>query len=228
MWKFILLGVLLLFAWLLFTRLSLQFLYTDEFYAYFKVYFIKIRLFKDKNQVDLKQFSAKGISKKLEKDKKKEAKQKKNTGKSKKTGKDQFTEMIDSVKLVSYLIKAGIEKFLRYLKIKVARFTLIVASDDAAKTAIQYGLAVQAVQYIVALLENSTHVTYDKHAGITVDCDYVQSKPHFAMDIILSLRIWQILAVLFCTALSYLKASNNKEKQGKKEKENADLPEHKA
>lgn len=48
------------------------------------------------------------------------------------------------------------------------------------------------------------------------------------MDIILSLRIWQILAVLFCTALSYLKASNNKEKQGKKEKDNTDLPEHKA
>lgn len=121
MWKFILLGVLLLIAWLLFTRLSLQFLYTDEFYAYFKVYFIKIRLLTDKNQVDLKQFSAKGISKKAGKDKKRKPSKRK-TRVNLKTRQDQFTEMIDSVKLVSYLIKAGIEKFLRYLKIKGCAF----------------------------------------------------------------------------------------------------------
>ena len=106
------------------------------------------------------------------------------------------------------------ERFFRFLKIKIAKFTFIVASDDAAKTAIFYGLAVQAVQYIVVLLGEVTNVEYKQKTCVAVSCDYTASKTYFALDMTLSLRVWQILTVLFYAALSYIKSSNNKEEKG--------------
>ena len=75
MWKFILLGVLLFLLWLMVTKLSLQLLYTDQFYVYLKVYFLRFRLSPKKQRVNLKQFSAKGIKQKLNKDKQKQIKE---------------------------------------------------------------------------------------------------------------------------------------------------------
>ncbi|MCI8589945.1 MAG: hypothetical protein HFE77_04460 [Clostridiales bacterium] len=216
MWKFILLGVLLFFAWLLCTKLSLQLLYTDQFYVYLKVYFLRFRLSPKKQKLNLKQFSAKGIQQKLTKDKQKQAKaqQKKQEKQKDEDDKKSFATILDTVQMVAQIIKAIKDRFFRYLKIKITQFTFVVASDDAAKTAILYGIAVQAVQYIIVLLDEITNVEYKQNTSIAVSCDYTAGKTYFALDITLSLRVWQILTVLCCAALSYIKSSNNKEEKG--------------
>ncbi|MCI8331946.1 MAG: hypothetical protein HFE78_03900, partial [Clostridiales bacterium] len=90
----------------------------------------------------------------------------------------------------------------------------VVASDNAAKTAIFYGMAVQAVQYVVVLLHEITNVQYKQKTSIAVSCDYLSQETYFALDMSLSLRVWQILTVLCCAALSYIKPANNKEEKG--------------
>ncbi|MCI8331909.1 MAG: hypothetical protein HFE78_03700, partial [Clostridiales bacterium] len=164
MWKFILLGVLLLLLWLMCTKLSLHLFYTDQLYVDLQVYFFHFRLSPKKQKIDLKQFSAKGIQQKLNKDKQKQAKaqQKKKEKQKKEDNKQSFADVFDTVKMVAHIIKKIKDRFFCYLKVKINAFTLVVASDNAAKTAIFYGMAVQAVQYVVVLLHEITNVQYKK------------------------------------------------------------------
>lgn len=194
----ILLVVAFLLLLVLFSRIRICIKYNDAILVFLQFFFLRFTLYPKEKKINLKEFSAKGINKKLKKDsviieKKKASESKKRGNKDKKK---KLAGVVETLELVSELLTQIVGRFLKYLRIKAARVRVTVATDDAAKTALQYGLAVQAVQYILTILENVTNFSVEKNGEISVDCDYCSEKPIIDLDISLSIRVWQFLALL--------------------------------
>lgn len=207
----ILLVIALLLLLLLLLKISICVKYDDGIFVVLKLLFLSFTLFPKKEKIDLKEFSAKGINKKLKKDavhiekkKKSESKKKENKQKKKKV-----SDVTEAIKLISELLSRIVGRFFKYLRVKVARIRVVIATDDAAKTALQYGLAVQGVQYVVTLLENVSNFSVEKNGYISVDCDYCSEKPILDVDISFSIRAWQALALLLRAGAVFVTKSKN-------------------
>ena len=199
MFAFILITILAVILFILFLRVSIQLVYENELAVVLKVLCFKYTLFPKRKKLNVKKFSAKGIRRKLEKDKKilnkkqvKEQNKKSNTG------------IVDTLKNAYEILSVLVSRLLKYLKIRVVRLDVVIATDDAAKTAIQYGLAVQTVQYLVTVLEQITNFKVKKNCGINVSCDFLTEKSKLDLNIVMSLRVWQAIVILIRSALIFL------------------------
>ena len=123
--------------------------------------------------------------------------------------KKKVSDVTEAIKLISELLSKIVGRFFKYLRVKVARIRVVIATDDAAKTALQYGLAVQGVQYVVTLLENVSNFSVEKNGYISVDCDYCSEKPILDVDISFSIRVWQALALLVRAGAVFVTKSKN-------------------
>lgn len=166
------------------------------------------RMMKKKRRKELR--ASKKKQKKLEKKAlaKKEKQEAKKSGK--KISKPSFFENITTVKELVELVCA---RFTRHLRIKLTRMNVIVASDDAAKTAVLYGVVSQSVAYILEILDRVTNLSYDKEAEVNIDVDFLETKPRADICIAFSLRVWHLLDVAFRALGRFVKLkmkNNNK------------------
>ena len=120
-----------------------------------------------------------------------------------------FSDIMYIVKLVLRVLKIFFKRFNRYLYIKAVKIKIKVASDDAAKTAIMYGVCAQSVAYILEILDNKTNIDYNKNAEVNVAVDYLAEKPSADIDIAFSLRVWHLLDILFRVAVAAVKKHLN-------------------
>ena len=72
-----------------------------------------------------------------------------------------------------------------------------VASDDAAKTAILYGVVSQSIAYTLEILDRVTNLSYADNSEVNVDVDFLETKPRADIRIAFSLRVWHLLDVAF-------------------------------
>ena len=196
----LLLCFLLLILAILMLRVGLILRYEEEVSLFFKY-----RIFPRKSTPKVKEFSAKGIRSKLDKDKEKLDKQNEKEKKEKvKAAPKKKTNVIETVKLVADILSTLVEKLLRYLRVRVACLELTVATDDAAKTAIQYGIAVQIVQYIVTTLECITDFKVERDGNVRVDCDFCADRSLLKVDMEFSIRLWQAIAMALGAGAKYV------------------------
>ena len=216
-----------------FIRATVYISYRDEVKLFLRIAGIKIGVLpKEEKKIKYKKLSAGKFRKLLrkrqaEKDKKqgqkwarrKKKQEKKLARKDKKkkfaedasnthaiVGKRSFTE---NVSLVRELLSVFFSRFGKHFRVKVARLNLTVASDDAAKTAIMYGVCAQSVAYILEILDNKTNIDYNKNAEVNVAVDYLAEKPSADIDIAFSLRVWHLLDILFRVAVAAVKKHLN-------------------
>ena len=207
-------------------KISFRIAYADEVTASVKVLFVKLRLLpKKKKRIKLRDFGVKRFRRRLKKrlkasekkalkkqrkaEKKKAKKEKeeqkireKNGGELPPKKKKSLSEILD---LVKRLLRAFISRFPKYLRTDTARLVIGVASDDAAKTAITYGVTVQSVQYLVTLMREHTDFRVNKNAVVSVYPDFLSEKWTADIDLTFSIRMWQVLAVGIEVIMAYLK-----------------------
>lgn len=112
--------------------------------------------------------------------------------------------------------------FRRHLKIEELRLRVLVASEDAAKTAIEYGAVCTLVERVYLLATQAPRVRKDC-VQVGVECDFLADKPEIDAELFLSVRIWRIFWVALCStralirAISLLKAFTSAGKQKVKE-----------
>ena len=117
---------------------------------------------------------------------------------------------IEKISLVRELLSIFFSRFGKHFRIKVARINITVASDDAAKTAIMYGVCAQSVAYILEILDNATNLDYNKNAEVNLEVDYLAEKPSADIDLAFSLRVWHLFDILVRVALGAAKSYVNK------------------
>ena len=217
---------LLAFIWLiLMIPASLIIKYDTDFSLKIKVLFITKYLIPKKRKLPGKNgYSARKYRKKLKALEKKRQKAASGSGKKKKKNKKTEGEKPESekpkrdlrqtVELVTDLIRAMIVSFGKHLRIKAERLHIVVASPDAATTAVMYGAVSQSLSYLMELLNRVTNFRYRKEE-FSLDVDFLSDKPTADVYFEFRLRGWHVLVMLFNTGIAFIK---NKIKNAKKKK----------
>lgn len=94
---------------------------------------------------------------------------------------------LEFVSLFFGFLKKIIEELahlLKYVKIRKFTLSLTVASDNAAKTAIEYGAVSAAVYNFSALIK--TNFDFEIK-NISIDCDFEKDAPHFELFTVLKI-----------------------------------------
>lgn len=116
-----------------------------------------------------------------------------------------------------------LRNFRRHLKIEELRLRVLVASGDAAQTALEYG-GVCALAESIRLLATQAHRVRKDRVHVGVECDFLADKPEVDAEFCLSIRIWRIYWIALCStgrvirAISLLKAFTAAAKGEKEEK----------
>jgi len=130
------------------------------------------------------------------------------------------------IDLVKYVILRVITRFGKRLRIDVHHIDVVVASGDAAKTAVTFGYVCQGVAYLKELLDRHLQIRYpDKREGtISVRVDYLTEQPTFKVHIDFHIRVWQVVSLGMTALKGYLVMPKHEPKPKDTKPESHDTP----
>ena len=108
---------------------------------------------------------------------------------------------------ITSVINVFLNRFGHHLHIKVKRLVIIIATPDAAKTAVLYGAACGAVQCLMELLNDAVHLRLPNSENLCVVPDFTSEKTTAEADITFSFSVYQIFDILIRSAIAYFKES---------------------
>ncbi len=141
--------------------------------------------------------------KKPKKTKKKSSPAEKKKKKSGGGGKKQ--SIPEMLRLILKIAEALIRKLSRHLRIRVCRYEISVATDDAAKTAVLYGAASGLTANLFDLLRSVANFKVKANAPVNVYADFLSEKSRLAIKIDFSITLLGALAVLLSAGLAFVK-----------------------
>lgn len=133
LWLYILLGIVLFIALVMFIPITLRASYKEEFWCAVYIGFVKLQLVPAKPKKEKKKKKAKKQTQKTEQPKK--ATEKK-PSLIKKYG---IEWLLNLIKKVAELAVSAVQDFFSHILVKKLSLSISVAGDDAADTAIKYG-----------------------------------------------------------------------------------------
>ncbi len=87
----------------------------------------------------------------------------------------------------------------RHLKLEQLRLRVLVASPDAAQTALEYGAACAAAGLVRTAAEG-LHRTDPRNMDIRVECDFLAETPEVDAEICISVRVWRLAVIALQSA----------------------------
>lgn len=186
----------------------------DDVNLFLKILGIPIRLMpkkERKKKIRLSDYSYKSVQKRKKKEENKKApkKPKKEPSKLHEKEKGSFT---DKLSLITEIVKYLLGKFFGYLRIDVTKIKISVGTEDAARTAIMYGIINQAAAILIDILESITNVKRNKKTEISVSADFTSEKIKSDINIAFSLRVWHALSIALGVLFRYIGRMINKAK----------------
>ena len=192
---YVLLGIALLIALLLITKVRVFICYDDSLRAYARLLFFKFNIFPEKVKRT-----------------KKEKKKKRQTDEAVVTVEPKKEKSIPK-KLweMKSLLSSIISKFLDKIHFRFLKLKIYIACDNAAKTALLYAAANQGVAYIIEILRNISNVDVSENSEIYVNSDFISRQSDFEGKIELYIRVLPLLTVSFHSLKEYEKYKSTKE-----------------
>ncbi len=109
------------------------------------------------------------------------------------------------IKKLTRVASAFLRCFGKHLRVDVKRLVLIIATGEAASTAVLWGGVIGAVQLLLAVLGEAGTLHFSSRADIRVEADYLGEKPQAEVDIGFSFRLWHIFHMAFAALFAFLK-----------------------
>jgi hypothetical protein len=119
----------------------------------------------------------------------------------KKAGKPALTDLIP---LICRVVGLFFSRFFGKLHIKVAKLHVRVGASDAMQAAVIYGVANQAVQYLVEFLRRISHVDGLKKADIRIEPDFLSDKIEFEFNMTFRVSLGNVLGAVFKAGWRFL------------------------
>ena len=129
----------------------------------------------------------------------------------------------ENLEMVLALLKRFYYKTRGKIKIKVNRLHIRVSTDDAAHTAILYGIVAQLVYRIVVYVEENYTALQRRDGDLLVEPDYASSECSADIDVVLSAKIWRVISIFIDMSNAYdaeKKIAYRKAALRKREKQN--------
>lgn len=153
-----------------------------------------------KDAANAKKEAKKAAKKAVKAEEKKKAKEGTSSDKSKKSKKKKgLADILDLVYMGLAALKSLGKSFGKHFEIEAVRLRITVGSEDAAQTAILYGILVQAVAYALEVLSALTNLRIRKknRENILVDADFTSEKIEADLHLIFKMRVWHLFAMVF-------------------------------
>ena len=198
-WIYIVGAILLFLGLLLSMKVNIVVSYKKELCVFLRILFIKIRLFPKK--VKLKE----------KKNKKKSVKEEKTDTEKKPTEETKKTSPVSAIIKTKDLILSLAKKTLGKLYVKFSRLNIVVACEDASKTALAYGATVQSLAYLMEALDNVSNVKVSRFSNINVDSNFISQKSSIEGKVIIYIRVISGIILLFSLLKTYLVFKSNKQ-----------------
>ena len=183
--------------------------YSDEVSLSVRVLFFKIKILPAKEKRGKRRMSEKKAAKirdSLRKKQQKKALAKKEKEQAKDTKeKKSISETISGVKMITDIVLAVIKKFFGHLQIKMTRIKMVVATEDAATTAIAYGAITQSLNILLPALESVKNFKKLKKTEIDIRADFLANSPTFDVEISFAIRVWHLFDVAFAALGKFIK-----------------------
>ena len=163
----------------------------DEMSVYAKVGFYKIYISPEKKQKP----------RKVKTTRKRKAVKEKEAPEKKEKKKYSVPEVFALIKDIG---AALLKRCKKHLKVKIYSLDVIVAADEAEKTAVLYGAAVSAAHCLFEFLSQNfkIHTNLD---NIKIVPDFLKTECEFHVSVKFYMRLSHVLALLISSALKYLK-----------------------
>ena len=209
---------LLLVLWLIPVRLSLSFhnaLSVSASYLFFH-----FPLYPREKVVRLSDYTPRKLRKRKRKLRGKQRQEKAAKAKKAQKPKMSLEKRLRQLRLILAVLKNVYKNILSAVHVRVKRFYVTVATDDAAKTAILYGIAAQSTAYLITLLRQETKTTV-KRGGADVIADFCGTESALDVHIVFSARPISLLYLGLRAALLFLmyRKQPDKNKNGEKSHE---------
>ena len=101
----------------------------------------------------------------------------------------------ENLEMILALLKKFYHKTRGKIKIKVNKLHIRVSADEAAHTAILYGVVAQLVYRIVAYVEDNYTAIERRDGDLSVDPDYTSSECSAEVDVVFSAKIWRAIFI---------------------------------
>lgn len=205
----VLLALLLLVILLVFFgRVRLRIVWKNRLDAVFYLLGIPIPLFRD------------GEPSKMERQLVKSQKKGKEKQKRVMAGRPQ-PNLLENLQMVLHILQLVCRELRGKLRIRVNRFAIRVASDDAAKTALLYGATVGVTTSLWQLIQDHIAPVERSDNAMTVTPDYLSTVSSVDVDIVLRMRVIKALLLYFAVmngidderAAAYKKAAKRTKKR---------------
>ena len=198
-WIYIVGAILLFLGLLLSMKVNIVVSYKKELCVFLRILFIKIRLFPKK--VKLKE----------KKNKKKTVTEEKTDTEKKTAEETKKTSPVNAILKTKDLILGLAKKTLGKLYVKFSSLNIVVACEDASKTALAYGATVQSVAYLMEALDNVSNVKVSRFSSINVDSNFISQKSSIEGKVIIYIRVISGIILLFSLLKTYLVFKSNKQ-----------------
>ena len=76
------------------------------------------------------------------------------------------------------------------MRIKVARFKIKIATEDAALTAVTYGAVSQIINVLLPILSTVKNFDLPKRKNFDISADFTTTTPEIDVKVSFSLRVW--------------------------------------
>ena len=109
----------------------------------------------------------------------------------------------ENLEMILALLKKFYHKTRGKIRIKVNKLHIRVSADEAAHTAILYGVVAQLVYRIVAYVEDNYTAIERRDGDLSVDPDYASSECSAEVDIVFSAKIWRAIFIFIDMVNAY-------------------------
>lgn len=102
----------------------------------------------------------------------------------------------ENLEMVLALAKKLVHKTRGKVKIRINQLHIRVATNDAAHTALLYGVVIQLVSYIIGYVEQNYTSIQRRDGDLAVEPDYTTSESSANIDLAFSAKIWRAIIIV--------------------------------
>ena len=103
----------------------------------------------------------------------------------------------ENLSLIIDIVKVLFKRFFKHLRIDLSRIHISIAGEDAAQTAILYGIVCQSVAYLLEIMKNFKTVSTPDFSDISVTPNWIGEKTTVDIKLSFSLRVGHIFDLVF-------------------------------
>ena len=210
----VLAAVLFFLIALLALRIRLVLTVKDSVSLQLRILLLRFTLFPRRKRIKPRDYSPRRIAKRERRAERKAAKKAaKQLKKQKKKGHavaapGKNRTLPEKLRLARALLRMLIHRTKKHLRLHAARLRIRVATGDAATTAIAYGALSQSAAYLLGALGEVTRLRAEPD-DVYVVADFTAERSSADVRIILSIRVWGVLATALGVVFSYLRTKHN-------------------